>query len=253
MAVSLGETHGDCAKLLDECTSKLGASPGNAAAAAAPKLLTSDPPKSAEPRIKHSWYQTPTAVNVDIFIKKVDPKDASIEFTPTTLSVTVKLPSGADYSLELDLCYQILPDKSKFSIKGTKIEIKMTKKAQISWPDLKGEGLAGDEGAVAAMAVAGPGAVARTDFSQKSQSWTRLEKELEEQEKEEKPEGDAALNKLFQDIYKNGTPEQMRAMVKSYTESGGTVLSTNWDEIGKEKTEVKPPAGMEYREYEKSA
>ena len=47
----------------------------------------------------------------------------------------------------------------------------------------------------------------------------------------------------------HATLAQMRAMNKSYAESGGTVLSTNWDEIGKEKTPVKPPEGMEFKKW----
>ena len=34
-------------------------------------------------------------------------------------------------------------------------------------------------------------------------------------------------------------------------ESGGTVLSTNWSEIGQTKVERKPPDGMEWKDYEK--
>ena len=33
-------------------------------------------------------------------------------------------------------------------------------------------------------------------------------------------------------------------------ESGGTVLSTNWNEVGKDKVEVKPPDGMEFKKWE---
>ncbi len=33
-------------------------------------------------------------------------------------------------------------------------------------------------------------------------------------------------------------------MMKSYQESGGTVLSTNWEDVGKKKVEVSPPDGM---------
>jgi len=33
-------------------------------------------------------------------------------------------------------------------------------------------------------------------------------------------------------------------------ESGGTVLSTNWKDIGKQKTECKPPDGMEFKNWE---
>jgi suppressor of G2 allele of SKP1 len=34
------------------------------------------------------------------------------------------------------------------------------------------------------------------------------------------------------------------------SESGGTVLSTNWGEVSKDKVEVKPPDGMEFKKYE---
>jgi len=35
----------------------------------------------------------------------------------------------------------------------------------------------------------------------------------------------------------------------SLKESGGTVLSTNWKEVGKGKVDVKPPDGMEYKHW----
>lgn len=38
-------------------------------------------------------------------------------------------------------------------------------------------------------------------------------------------------------------------MNKSFMESGGTVLSTNWSEIGAKPTEVKPPEGCEFKKY----
>lgn len=62
--------------------------------------VSSDPTpvsKTEELRIKHDWYQVAGWTTVDVFIKKADPANVSVEFTETTLSVDVKLPNGSNY------------------------------------------------------------------------------------------------------------------------------------------------------------
>ena len=51
-------------------------------------------------------------------------------------------------------------------------------------------------------------------------------------------------------IFADADEDTKRALMKSYSESGGTTLSTNWDEVGKEKVTVKPPAGAEWKNWE---
>ena len=86
--------------------------------------------------------------------------------------------------------------------------------------------------------------------SSSHKDWNKIERDLKEEEAKEKPEGDAALNAMFQKLYGDGSDEVKRAMNKSFQESNGTVLSTNWGDIGKAKTEVKPPDGVVYKKFE---
>ena len=67
---------------------------------------------------------------------------------------------------------------------------------------------------------------------------------------EEKADGDAAVTQLFQTLYKDADEDTRKAMIKSYTESGGTALSTDWSSVKAGKVEMKPPEGMEARPYE---
>ncbi|KAM7291334.1 protein SGT1 homolog [Ixodes scapularis] len=87
---------------------------------------------------------------------------------------------------------------------------------------------------------------AKAAVATRTKNWDRIVQETGE----EKEEGEAALNTLFQRIYADGTDEVRRAMNKSFVESGGTVLSTNWNEIKSKTTPVKPPDGMEYRKWQ---
>ena len=57
------------------------------------------------------------------------------------------------------------------------------------------------------------------------------------------------MNEFFQRLYADADDDTRRAMLKSYQESGGTTLSTNWDEVGKGKVEVKPPEGSEWKKW----
>lgn len=61
--------------------------------------------------------------------------------------------------------------------------------------------------------------------------------------------GDSTVNTFFQKIFADADDDTKRAMMKSFQESGGTTLSTNWEEVKKSQVEVKPPAGSEWKRW----
>ena len=77
-------------------------------------------------------------------------------------------------------------------------------------------------------------------------SWNQIASSIEE----DKPQGEQALNALFQQIFRDANDDTRKAMIKSFTESNGTCLSTNWDEVGKKKVDVTPPEGMVAKQFE---
>ncbi|KAF9949290.1 Protein SGT1 A [Mortierella alpina] len=208
-----------------------------AAAAATPAAVPA--PTPAVHRVRHEWYQNDSYVTISVFIRNAKKELVDINITEKALSVTVKMPSGADYSLELDpLSHAVIPSESKFEVLSTKIEIQLKKEVfAIKWGALEGDDV--NAGSMATTTVAAP---AYPSSSKKSKNWDALEKEASKDE--EKADGDKALNQLFAQIYKDADDNTKRAMMKSFTESNGTCLSTNWDEVGKAPVETRPPEGM---------
>ncbi|KAG9066151.1 Protein SGT1 A [Linnemannia hyalina] len=196
-------------------------------------------------RVRHEWYQNDTFVTISVFIKNVKKDAAEIIFTDQALSVSVKMPTGSDYSLELDpLSHKIIPSESKYEVLSTKIEIQLKKEVfAIKWGALEGD----DVNAGSMAAVSAGATPAYPTSSKKAKNWDALAKEAANEE--DKADGDKALNQLFSQIYKDADDDTKRAMMKSFTESNGTCLSTNWDEVGKGTVETRPPEGMVAKKY----
>jgi suppressor of G2 allele of SKP1 len=129
------------------------------------------------------------------------------------------------FRLSLDLRHEVRETSS--SVGPSKAEVRCRKAARQHWDALE-------------AAPPGPPLVPRYPSSVRvPRDWDRVGRETDE------PQGDAALEDLFRRIYANASDDTRRAMIKSYTESGGTVLSTNWDEVKEGRVRPEPPPGLE--------
>uniref|UniRef100_A0A3B4WYS1 SGT1 homolog, MIS12 kinetochore complex assembly cochaperone n=1 Tax=Seriola lalandi dorsalis TaxID=1841481 RepID=A0A3B4WYS1_SERLL len=190
---------------------------------------------------EYDWYQTESQVIVTVMAKNVPKDGVSVKFMDKELEAMIQLASGENYNFHLHLLHPIIPQQSNFKILTTKVEIKMMKTDAIRWEKLEGEGQESN------IKHFNPNQYPSS--SHYTCKWDKMVVDLGEEEKNEKLEGDAALNKLFQQIYSDGSDEVKRAMNKSFMESGGTVLSTNWRDVGKRTVEMNPPEDVEFKKY----
>ncbi|XP_030016397.1 protein SGT1 homolog [Sphaeramia orbicularis] len=193
------------------------------------------------PPVKHDWYQTENQVIVTVMTKNVPKDGVCVSFMEKELSATIQLASGDKCNLTFHLLHPIIPQQSNFKILTTKVEIKMKKAEAIRWEKLEGEGQESN------IKHFDPNKYPSS--SHYTCKWDKMVVDISEEEKTEKLEGDAALNKLFQQIYSDGSDEVKRAMNKSFMESGGTVLSTNWRDVAKRKVNMSPPDDVEFKKY----
>lgn len=89
----------------------------------------------------------------------------------------------------------------------------------------------------------------------KRKNWEGITKDILSHEKDKTTEedpntgGDSTVNSFFQQIFANADDDTKRAMMKSFQESGGTTLSTNWDEVKQGRVEGKAPEGSEFKKW----
>lgn len=217
------------------------AAPAAAAAAAAPAATTGPAGSPAEgTKVRHDWVQNNDAVTITLYIKDTERKDVAVEMEKKSASVTVQMLAGREYSMEWDLFDEIVPEKSTHTVLRTKIEMRLVKAHPgVAWRSLTADA---SDPADAAFSRPTPPSAAPTSSKNGPKNWDKIVSDFEAEEP--KPEGDAALDALFKQIFANGTDEQRRAMVKSYTESGGTVLSTNWDDVKNRHVDGSAPKGQ---------
>lgn len=205
-------------------------------------------PKPPAPSVRHEWFQTLDSITFTFYVKGRTPSDVCAKVVDgRNLDVTIKLDDGREFQHAFENLFATISETLQINVPSMKVEIIAAKTARAQWPALEIKGAPAAATPAPAPLAAFPKTQSDLKYpNSKGKDWNKVNLETDE----EKPEGEQALQKLFRDIYANATDETKKAMVKSFTESNGTVLSTNWSEIGKEKVKWEPPEGMEAKKWD---
>lgn len=195
------------------------------------------------PKIREEWYQNKTSVTITIYAKGVAKDTLHAEFGKRSVSVSFPTSGGSEYHYNLERLYgEIEPSACSVSVLSVKIELVLVKKVASQWAGLEGEGpTLGEEPVSQAIEPElSSGGLAYPLSSRKKIDWANFDV---------KDEGDDEGEDFFAKLYKDVDPDTRRAMMKSYVESNGTVLTTNWDEAKQKTFETSPPEGMQAKKW----
>lgn len=175
---------------------------------------------------KHDWYQNNTHIIINIFITCDDlKKHFSLDDINVFLNDNKFLFSFKKEIVDIFEC-ELFGKAEIFNVSIQKkiIEIKLKKKEDVFWKTLEKKENADFFN------------ISYPSSAKEKKDWKISKNEFEENGV---PIGEDPTTFFFQNIYKTGTDEQRKAIMKSMQESNGKVLSNNWNEVKGKKVEYK--------------
>lgn len=181
--------------------------------------------------LRYQWYQSPTTVTIDVMVPGLREEDADVKFESNSVSsfprkrrrrkrearhpflfssggselvlfenvaqirLNLKWPDESLGEKAIELVQTIHPEKCKVKVLSKKMEIKLVKTNNSQWEGLE---IGGQSSLLSAGDLDDGGASACSTKPRVIKDWSKIEKEVEEIEKQTQLQGDAALNKLFQ-------------------------------------------------------
>ncbi|CAI4214778.1 unnamed protein product [Parascedosporium putredinis] len=231
-------------------------------------------PSTTPAPLRIDAYETDAQQTISVFVKNVDASSFQVQWPAANLLNLKFNHGGLAEDVTLQLGGDAVPEQVTTRIISMKIELKVPKAAPAKWnvPEIHTGRSPSTESAAepttaasASRSIPNPtealatrplpppttapkpsGAPAYPTSSKTGpKDWDKLEDD---------EDGDAETNKdpdfWFKQLYAGASDEQKRAMMKSFTESNGTALSTDWADVSKGKVETKPPEGVEAKKWD---
>lgn len=179
--------------------------------------------------LRSDWYQlSKETVVLVLYGKDLKEKGLSINVESTQICI-----QNADKSLAFHsaLSHPVVPESTTVKYTAPKVEITLYKAdPSINWTHLAPT-------------------IAHSEPLPNINSQNKWSKALAKEDEEEK--SSEGVESFFRSIYAGSDEDSRKAMIKSFTESGGTCLSTNWNEVQKKKVEYVPSTAKEQEKTNK--
>jgi suppressor of G2 allele of SKP1 len=166
--------------------------------------------------LRSDWYQL-TEETVVLVLYGKDLKEKNLSINAESNKITVLYPDES-IAFASELAHPVDHKRTTVNFSVPKVEITLYKQdPSINWNSL-------------APAVTTQSTTSRQD------KWSKVT--VSKEEEEEPTSGD--VESFFKSIYANADEDSRKAMIKSFTESGGACLSTNWKDVAQKKVEYVP-------------
>ena len=86
---------------------------------------------------RHDFYQSPNAVTISFYAKKVDPAKVKVVFQTQMLELSFDHPDGGRFEFSSALFQPVVAEECKYKVMSTKIEVVLRKSNGISWPTIE--------------------------------------------------------------------------------------------------------------------
>ncbi|KAF2267273.1 SGS-domain-containing protein [Lojkania enalia] len=205
-------------------------------------------------KIKHDWYQNNENVYFTLLARGVPKDKAAVDIDADSLSISFPIEGSSHFDYSLDpLFAKVDPSRSSYQVKASKVEFTL-KKAEpgIKWKSLEGNrntsAPSEDKPTIPAHVLASKSNEQPPSYPTSSKKGAKNWDTVVADDDLDDYDGDDT-SRFFKQLYKGASADQQRAMMKSYQESGGTVLSTDWSNVGSRTVVPEPPDGMEAKKY----
>ncbi|QLL34893.1 hypothetical protein HG536_0H02680 [Torulaspora globosa] len=215
-----------------------------------PSAIVESKPVQVEEKLRTDWYQTSNDIVISLFTSRLPQSDKDVTVhvqaaDKRSAEISYLIPgSSSEFQYAIKLAHEVMPEGVAAKLFTKKLEITFKKKQNLQWKTLE------DESPAQAAPHTSVSNNSSTDVplsypssSKKQIDWSKLD--LDDENDDDSTSADA----FFQKLYADADPDTKRAMMKSFIESNGTALNTNWEDVSKKRVETAPPEGMEAKSW----